>query len=266
MVNIAGSLTNISLVLINTASTVLFTYFVRIDAIEGRQALVEAGQRISRLLSYCFVPLGFFIGAISYPLVLIYAGSAFTQAALLLKILAPLTATGAILFTIWTDEVTATGKTRLLLLNSIVTLASYLILGILLIPWLGEVGYIFARILCGIVAFPYVWIKTKAIIPMRVDFRALILSALISIVIILPASLVNNSTSSYLLSSVTSTLGLVCYVLIITKIGLLKKDEIRLILKLVFNNIRFYKSSEKQSSQSFVQSINLSNRSEKTVV
>jgi O-antigen/teichoic acid export membrane protein len=266
MTNIAMTLVNVSLVLLNSASTVIFTHFVRIDAIDGREALFETGKRISKLLSFCFVPLGFFFGAISDLLVFLYAGSAFAQASFFIKILSPFMTIGAVFSIIWTNEVTVAGKTKLFLLNTIASLVSYFLLGILLVPWLGETGYILSRILCSILAYPYIWIKTKALIPIRFDFRALLISAFFSIVIIIPASLVQNSTSSYLLSSVTSILGLVCYALIITKTGLLKKDEIRLILRLVFNNIRFYKSSIKQSNQSFVQSINSSNRSEKTVV
>jgi O-antigen/teichoic acid export membrane protein len=260
MVNIAGTMTNLALVLINSASTVLFTHFVRIDAIDGREALIEAGQRISRLLFYCFVPLGFFVGAVSDLLVFLYAGSAFAQAASLLRILSPFMTTSAVFFIIWINEVTAIGKTRLLLLNTAFTLVIYSFLGILLIPWLGEIGYLLTKILCNIIAFPYVWTKTKALIPVRVDFRASILSTLVSMVIIVPASLVKHLTLSYLLPSIVSILGLACYAFIVTKTGLLRKNEIRLILRMIANNLRF-QSSEKQNIQTFAQSTNLGSRS-----
>ncbi|MGQ9514518.1 MAG: oligosaccharide flippase family protein [Thermoproteota archaeon] len=248
IVNIAGSLTNISLVLINTASTVLFTHFVRVDAIDGMEATIEAGQRISRLLSYCFVPLGFLVGATSDLLVLLYAGEAFTQAAFLLKVLAPFMTTGAILLTIWSNEVTATGKTRLLLLNTIMTLVSYPVLGILLVPKLGEVGYLLTRIVCGIIAFPYVWMKTKVLIPVRFDFRALLISALVSAVIIVPATLVETLTLNYLLTSITSVLGFVCYTFIIINFGLLTREEARLILILIVQSIKFKGTSKRLDS------------------
>ena len=257
MVNIAGTIINFTLVLINSASTVLFMHFVRVDAIDGREALLEAGQRISRLLFYCFVPLGFFVGAVSDLLVFLYAGSAFSQAASLLRILSPFMTTGAVFFIIWTNEVTAVGKTRLLLLNSIVTLASYSLLGILLIPWLGEVGYILAKILCGIVAFPYVWIKTKAIIPVRVDFTALLLSALISTVIIMPSILLDLSISSYILTSAASIFGFVCYIIIITKAGLLTKGEMRLILRMIAQGLRFQGKPRKLNNKTSLKSSDL---------
>jgi len=239
MTNIAMTLTNISLVLINSASTILFTHFVRVDATDGREVLFEAGRNISRLLSYCFIPLGFFVGAISGLLVLLYAGDAFIQAVILLKILSPFMTTYTVIYIIWTNEVTATGKTSLLLMNTIVMLASYLLLSILLVPKLGEVGYLLARVLYGIVVFPYIWRKTKTLIPVRVDFKALLLSVLVSTVIIVPATLVEILSSSYLLSAVTSILGCVCYILIVIKAGLLNKDEIKFLLGLITQSLNF---------------------------
>jgi O-antigen/teichoic acid export membrane protein len=256
MVNIAGTMTNLTLVLINSASTVLFTHFVMVDAIDGREALLEAGQRISRLLFYCFVPLGFFVGAVSDLLVFLYAGSAFSQAASLLRILSPFMTTSAVFFIIWTNEVTAVGKTRLLLLNTIVTLASYSILGILLVPWLGEVGYLLSKILCNIVAFPYAWIKTKAIVPVRVDFRALLLSILFSTVIIIPSTIIEASASSYLLTSASSILGFACYALIINKTGLIRKEEAKLILKIIARSLRFQVRNKKLNNKNFSKSSN----------
>ncbi|MEM2960615.1 MAG: oligosaccharide flippase family protein, partial [Candidatus Bathyarchaeia archaeon] len=239
MANIAGTLANITLVLINSASTILFTHFVRVDTVDGRDSMLETGQRISRLLSYVFVPLGFFVGAISDLLVLLYAGGDFMQAALFLRVLSPFMTTGAVFSIIWTNEVTAAGKTRILLLNTIVTLASYSILGIFLVPWLGEVGYLLTRILCSIVAFPYVWIKTKAIISVKFDFVSLLLSILISMVIIVPATLFTIITSNYLLTLIISILGVAFYALILISFGLITKDEIRVILRLFIQSLKF---------------------------
>lgn len=240
LTNVAMTLVNTSLVMINSASTVLFTHFIRIDAISGREALIEAGEGISRLLSYCFIPFGFLVGATSDLLVLIYAGEGFSQAALLLKFLSPFVTASTVLFVIWANEVTATGNTRLLLLNTIIALASYFPLVIILIPWLGEAGYVLVRVLNSIIVFPYIWRKTKAKFPIRFDFRALFLSALVSMAIVLPTALVEITTSNHLLTLVTSVLGVGLYIFIVIKSGLLRKDEISLILRLIthyFNEI-----------------------------
>lgn len=245
MANIAMSLVNISLVLLNSISTVLFTHLVEIDATQGRETLVNAGYNLSRLLFYCFVPFGFFIGSVSNLLIFLYAGEAFSQASIMLKLLSPFMTAGTVIFIIWYNEVIAIGKTRLLLLNTIVSLTSYIIIGFLFVHVLGVVGYILTRVLNSIIVFPYIWSKTKKVLTIRFDFRALIISALVSMVIITPSSLIGILTSNYLLTTSISIFGLLCYAFIVIKFGLLTKDEIRIILKVVMRSLKLERQLNK---------------------
>ena len=238
MTSIAMSLVNVSLVLLNSISTVLFTHLVEIDVIQGRDALVNAGYNLSRLLFYCFIPFGFFVGSISNLLIFLYAGEAFSQASLMLKLLSPFMTANAVIFIIWYNEVTAIGKTRLLLLNTIVSLTAYLIIGFILVPLLGVVGYILTKVLNGIIIFPYILSRTKKSLIIRFDFRALSMSALVSMIIIAPSILIGNLTSDYLLTTSISLIGLVCYAFIVIKFSLLTKDEVRIILKVVMRSFR----------------------------